>query len=165
MKSLSTSLALSSSVLLRKSASILSRRGFSTALAFLSLIARVKSFLSITTPSSDGPAFRDASFTSPALSPKIALRSFSSGDGSDSPLGVIFPIRISPGIIWAPILISPFSSRFLVASSLTFGISDVSSSRPRFVSRTSRRYSSIWTDVNISSSTTLSEITIASSKL
>jgi hypothetical protein len=36
----------------------------------------------------------EASFTSPALSPNIARSSFSSGDGSDSPLGVIFPMRI-----------------------------------------------------------------------
>ena len=38
--------------------------------------------------------------TSPALSPKIALKSFSSELGSDSPFGVIFPIRISPGFTW-----------------------------------------------------------------
>jgi len=50
--------------------------GFSTAFAFLSLIALVKSFLSIITPSSEGPALSDASLTSPALSPKIARRSF-----------------------------------------------------------------------------------------
>ena len=140
---MSTSLAFSSSTLLLNSVSILSSRGFSTAFAFLSLIALVNSFLSITTPSSEGPALSEASLTSPALSPKIARSSFSSGEGSDSPLGVIFPIRISPGLICAPILIRPFSSRFLVASSLTFGISDVSSSRPRFVSRTSSWYSSI----------------------
>jgi hypothetical protein len=53
----------------------------------------------MTTPKSDGPAFSEASLTSPALSPKIARRSFSSGEGSDSPLGVIFPIRISPGLL------------------------------------------------------------------
>ena len=52
--------------------------------------------LSITTPSLEGLAFNDASFTSPAFSPKIALNNFSSGVGSDSPLGVILPIRISP---------------------------------------------------------------------
>ena len=38
-------------------------------------------------------AFNDASFTSPALSPKIARNNFSSGVGSDSPFGVILPIR------------------------------------------------------------------------
>src|SRR5450759_1491204 len=92
MNSLSTSLALSSSALLLNSVSILSSKGFSTAFAFLSLIALVNSFLSITTPSSEGPAFREASFTSPALSPKMARSSFSSGEGSDSPLGVIAKI-------------------------------------------------------------------------
>ena len=99
MKSLSTSLVLSSSTLLLNSVSILSSKGFSTALAFLSLIALVNNFLSITTPSSEGPALSEASFTSPALSPNIARSNFSSGDGSDSPLGVILPIRISPGLI------------------------------------------------------------------
>ena len=51
--------------------------------------------LSITTPLNEGLAFKEASFTSPALSPKIALRSFSSGVGSDSPFGVILPMIIS----------------------------------------------------------------------
>jgi hypothetical protein len=63
---------------------------------FLSLIAREKSFLSITVPFIDGGALSEASFTSPALSPKIARSNFSSGVGSDSPFGVILPIRISP---------------------------------------------------------------------
>jgi hypothetical protein len=74
----------------------------------------------MTVPVSEADAFNEASLTSPALSPKIALKSFSSGEGSVSPLGVIFPIRISPGSTEAPTLIIPFSSRFFVASSLTF---------------------------------------------
>ena len=131
----------------------------------LSFIAREKSFLSITTPCKEGEAFKDASLTSPALSPKIALKSFSSGVGSLSPLGVILPIKISPGLISAPIRIIPFSSRSLVASSETLGISLVSSSFPSFVSLTSKEYSSMCIEVNISSLTTFSEITIASSKL
>ena len=113
----------------------------------------------------DGGAFLEASFTSPALSPKIARKSFSSGVGSDSPLGVILPIRISPSFTSVPIRTIPFSSKFLTASSLTFGISAVNSSSPRLVSRTSRSYSSMCIDVKISSRTTFSEITIASSKL
>ena len=131
----------------------------------LSFIVLVKSFLSITIPFKDGGAFKDASFTSPALSPKIARNSFSSGVGSDSPLGVILPIKMSPEFTSAPIRIIPFSSRSLVASSLTFGISSVSSSDPNLVSRTSKEYSSICIDVKISSLTTFSDITIASSKL
>ena len=127
------------------------------------LITREYSFLPITTPRSDGEAFREASFTSPALSPKIARNSFSSGEGSDSPFGVILPIRMSPGSIRAPTRTIPFSSKSLVASSLTFGISEVNSSIPRLVSRTSRIYSSTCTEVRISSRTTRSFNTIASS--
>src|SRR5690606_27061436 len=138
--------------------------------AFLSasfdiFLARENSFVSITTPFNDGEAFRDASFTSPALSPKIARSNFSSGDGSDSPLGVILPIKISPPFTSAPTRMMPFSSRSLVASSDTFGISEVNSSSPRFVSRTSNSNSSICKEVNKSCDTTRSEITIASSKL
>ena len=122
-------------------------------------------FLSITIPLSDGGAFNEASLTSPALSPNIALNNFSSGVGSDSPFGVILPIRMSPGVTSAPTLIIPFSSSSLVASSLTFGISSVSSSVPNLVSLTSNEYSSMCIDVKISSLTTFSDITIASSKL
>ena len=119
----------------------------------------------MTIPFKDGGAFNEASFTSPALSPNIALSNFSSGVGSDSPFGVILPIRISPGVTSAPTLIIPFSSSSFVASSLTLGMSSVSSSVPNLVSLTSREYSSMCMDVNISSRTTFSEITIASSKL
>ena len=131
----------------------------------LSLIERENSFFSITTPRNDGEAFKEASLTSPALSPKMARSSFSSGVGSDSPFGVILPIRISPGFTSAPIRIIPYSSRSFVASSETLGISLVNSSAPNFVSLTSREYSSICIEVKISSRTTFSEITIASSKL
>ena len=145
--------------------SISSSLSFSSALFFLSLIFLENNFLSMTTPWSEESALREASFTSPALSPKMALRSFSSGVGSDSPFGVILPIMMSPGFTSAPIRIIPFSSRSLVASSETFGISEVSSSIPSLVSRTSSEYSSIWIEVNQSSRTTFSLITIASSKL
>ena len=95
----------------------------------------------------------------------MARNNFSSGVGSDSPLGVIFPIKMSPELTSAPIRIIPFSSRSFVASSLTFGMSFVNSSVPNLVSLTSSEYSSIWMEVKISSRTTFSEITIASSKL
>ncbi|CAI8288083.1 MAG: Uncharacterised protein [Bacteroidota bacterium] len=131
----------------------------------LSFKIRVNSFLLITTPFNDGDAFNEASFTSPALSPKMARSSFSSGVGSDSPFGVILPIRISPAPTSAPTRIIPFSSKSLVASSETLGISLVNSSLPNLVSRTSSEYSSMWIEVKISSRTTFSEITIASSKL
>ena len=137
----------------------------SCALFLLSFTALANNFFSITTPCSEGDAFKEASFTSPALSPKIALNSFSSGVGSDSPFGVILPIKISPGFTSAPTRIIPFSSRSFVASSETLGISLVNSSFPNFVSLTSKEYSPICIDVNISSRTTFSEITIASSKL
>ena len=116
---------------------------FSCDLACLSLSALLKRLLPITTPFIEGGAFRDAFLTSPALSPKIALSNFSSGVGSLSPLGVILPISISPSDTSAPILIRPFSLKSLVASALTFGISFVSSSIPRLVSRTSNENSSI----------------------
>ena len=116
--------------------------GLSAALDFLSLIAFENNFLSITTPVTDGETFKEASLTSPALSPNIALSNFSSGVGSLSPFGVILPIKISPSFTSAPTLIIPFSSKSLVASSLTFGISAVSSSRPLLVSLTSKLYSS-----------------------
>jgi hypothetical protein len=45
-------------------------------LLVFSLMARENSFLSITVPKSDGEAFNEASFTSPALSPKIARKAF-----------------------------------------------------------------------------------------
>ena len=58
----------------------------------MSLNDLTNNFLSITIPFKEGGAFNEASLTSPALSPKIALKSFSSGVGSDSPFGVIFPL-------------------------------------------------------------------------
>ncbi len=131
----------------------------------LSFMLRLKSFLSITTPLKEGEAFKEASFTSPALSPKMARKSFSSGEGSLSPFGVILPMRMSPGLTSAPTRIIPFSSKSFVASSLTLGISAVNSSMPNLVSRTSSVYSSMWMEVKMSSRTTRSLITIASSKL
>ena len=109
----------------------------------LSFFGRLKSLVSITTPFKDGGAFLEASFTSPALSPKIARRSFSSGVGSDSPFGVILPIKISPSFTSEPTRITPLSSKFFTVSSATFGISAVNSSSPRFVSRTSNSNSSM----------------------
>ena len=140
--SLSTRISLRSLPFASYSSSILARIILSCFFDSRVLIAREKSFLSITTPESDGLAFNEESLTSPALSPKIARRSFSSGDGSLSPLGEILPIMMSPGSIRAPIRTIPLSSRSFVASSDTLGISAVNSSIPRFVSRTSRAYSS-----------------------
>ena len=59
----------------------------------------------------------------------------------------------------------PDSSKFFKASSFTFGMSLVISSSPNFVSRAITSYSTICTDVNTSSVTHLSEISIESSKL
>ena len=129
-------------------ASNFSIRAFSSCLVVF--LARENNLVSITTPWIEGGVLRDASFTSPALSPKIARKSFSSGEGSDSPFGVILPIRISPSLISAPTRIIPFSSRSLVASSETLGISGVNSSSPRLVSRTSSSNSSICNEVKIS---------------
>ena len=112
-----------------------------------------------------GSARFEASLTSPAFSPNIARNSFSSGVGSVSPLGVTFPIRISPSFTLAPCRIIPFSSKSFVASSLTFGISSVNSSWPRLVSRTSTSISLQCTELYTSSLTNLSLTTMASSKL
>ena len=138
---------------------------FDAARRSLSFLGRENNLVSITTPLIDGGAFIEASFTSPALSPKMARRSFSSGVGSLSPFGVILPTRMSPSFTSAPTRMIPSLSRFFTASSLTFGISEVNSSSPRLVSRTSSSYSSMWMEVKISSETTFSEITMASSKL
>ena len=148
-----------------RSFSISASRLFSSFFDAGSSLRRLNSFVSITTPFMPGGAFRDASFTSPALSPKMARRSFSSGVGSVSPFGVIFPTMMSPALTSAPTRMIPRSSRSLVASSETFGISRVSSSSPRFVSRTWSSNSSMWTDVYTSSDTKRSEMTMASSKL
>ena len=70
---------------------------------------------------------------------------------------------MSPDLTSAPILIIPRSSISLSASSPTFGISLVISSGPSFVSLASDSYSSMWTEVNMSSRTSSSDINIASS--
>ena len=136
---------------------------FSSALALLLLFSN--NFVPITTPFKPGSALFEASLTSPAFSPKIALKSFSSGVGSVSPFGVTFPIMISPSLTFAPTLIIPFSLSSFVASSPTLGISGVNSSWPLFVSLTSSSTSLTCTLVKRSSLTILSLTTIASSKL
>ena len=81
----------------------------------------------------------------PLFSPKMALRSFSSGESWVSPLGVTLPTNISPGLTSAPSLTIPLSSRSLRASSPTFGISRVISSLPSFVSLATTSNSSMCT--------------------
>ena len=120
---------------------------------------------STTVPFTPCGNLNEVSLTSLAFSPKIALKSFSSAGGSLSPLGVTLPTRISSGVTCAPILIIPFSSRFLSASSETLGISLVISSSPSFVVLASISNSSICKDVNTSSFLSLSDIRIPSSKL
>ena len=107
----------------------------------------------------------DESFTSLAFSPKIAVRSFSSGDSSVSPFGVILPTRMSPLFTRAPTRTMPRSSRSTRLSSATLGISRVISSMPRLVSRTWSSSSWMWIDVKTSSFTSFSLMTMASSKL
>ena len=107
---------------------------------------REKIFTSMTTPSIPGGTLSDESFTSFAFSPKIAVSSFSSGESSVSPFGVILPTRMSPGFTCAPMRTMPRSSRSSSASSETFGISRVISSCPRFVSRTCSSSSWMWID-------------------
>jgi len=97
--------------------------------------SREKTCAAMTVPTMPGETRSDVSLTSPAFSPKIALKSFSSGESCVSPLGVILPTKISPGFTSAPIRTMPPSSRFARASSETFGISRVMSSLPSLVSR------------------------------
>ena len=59
-----------------------------------------------------GGTLRLASRTSPAFSPKMARRSFSSGVSWVSPLGVTLPTRIEPWRTWAPMWMIPASSRW-----------------------------------------------------
>ena len=119
--------------------------------------------ISTTTPLEPWGIVSDVSLTSLAFSPNIALKSFSSAGGSVSPLGAVLPTNISPGPTSEPIIITPFSSRFLKALSDTLGISLVISSSPNFVVLASISYSSICIDVNTSSFLSLSDIKIASS--
>ena len=129
-----------------------------------SSILREKIFTSMIVPVIPGGTLSDESLTSLAFSPKIAVSSFSSGESSVSPFGVIFPARISPALTLAPSRIIPLSSRSAKFSSETFGISRVISSIPRLVSRTWSSSSWIWIDVKTSSLTSFSLIKIASSK-
>ena len=134
-------------------------------LSSLSVPLREKTLTSIITPSTPGGTFREVSFTSSAFSPNMARRSFSSGESCVSPLGVTLPTSISPGTTSAPIRTIPLSSRSLSASSPTFGISLVISSLPSFISLAITSNSSICTDVNTSSLTRRSFISMESSKL
>ena len=108
---------------------------------------RLKTFTSITVPSTPGGTLSELSLTSLAFSPKIAVSSFSSGESSVSPFGVILPTRMSPALTRAPMRTTPRSSRSISVSSATFGISRVISSMPRFVSRTWSSSSWMWIDV------------------
>src|SRR6266568_2656507 len=145
----------------RRTSPMRSPRSFSTTWSSM----REKIFTSMTTPSIPGGTLSDESFTSFAFSPKMAVRSFSSGLSSVSPLGVILPTRMSPALTCAPIRTMPRSSRSTSDSSATFGISRVISSRPRLVSRTCSSSSWMWIDEYTSSFTRRSDRTIASSKL
>ena len=131
-----------SSVSIRRTSPIRSPRSFSTTWSSI----RLKILTSMTTPAMPGGTLSELSFTSLAFSPKIAVSSFSSGLSSVSPLGVILPTRMSPGLTWAPIRTMPRSSRSTTLSSETLGISRVISSWPRLVSRTWSSSSWMWID-------------------
>src|SRR5215218_3864335 len=109
--------------------------------------------------------FSEESLTSRAFSPKIARRSFSSGVGSDSPLGVTLPTSTSPEPTSAPMRMMPSTSRFIRTSSEALGMSRVISSGPSLVSRACTSYSSMCMEERVSSLTSLSEMIMASSKL
>jgi hypothetical protein len=94
-----------------------------------------------------GGQTRDASFTSPAFSPKMARNSFSSAVNCVSPFGVTLPTRMEPGLTCAPMRMMPLSSRSRSMFSPTFGMSRVISSGPSLVSRASISSSSMWIEV------------------
>ena len=73
------------------------------ALSSFSIPCLLKTLTSTTEPFVPGGSFSEESLTSEAFSPKIALRSFSSGVIGLSPFGVTFPTKISPGFTSAPI--------------------------------------------------------------
>jgi hypothetical protein len=98
------------------------------ALEFFSKPSLVNIWTSITVPSAPEGTLKEVSLTSEAFSPKIALRSFSSGDNWVSPFGVTFPTKISPAFTSAPIWTIPHSSNLDKAESPTFGMSPVISS-------------------------------------
>ena len=127
--------------------------------------SRLKRLTSITTPPSPWGTFSEESLTSRAFSPKIARKSFSSGVGSDSPLGVTLPTSTSPEPTSAPIRMMPSTSRFIRTSSEAFGMSRVISSGPSLVSLACTSYSSMCMDERVSSLTIRSEMIMASSKL
>ena len=61
----------------------------------------------MTMPPTPGGTLSELSRTSPAFSPKMARRSFSSGESWVSPFGVILPTRMSPGFTSAPMRTMP----------------------------------------------------------
>ena len=95
---------------------------------------RVSSFTSTTIPLTPEGTRNETSFTSPAFSPKMARKSFSSGESSVSDFGATFPTSMLLVPTSAPMRTIPSSSRFFNASSETLGISHVTSSFPRRVS-------------------------------
>ena len=53
----------------------------------------------------------------------MAINNFSSGVGSVCPFGVTLPTKISPSLTSSPGIIMPLSSKYVLASSPTLGIS------------------------------------------
>ena len=131
----------------------------------LRCMRRLKRFAPMTTPSVPAGTSSESFFTSSPARPKIACSSFSSGLSSDFDFGLTLPTRMSPGPTRAPTRITPNSSRLRSIFSETFGMSAVNSSRPSFVSRISTSKLSMWIEVNVSSRTRRSLMTMASSKL
>ena len=58
-----------------------------------------KTLTSTTVPLLPSDILKDVSVTSIAFSPKIDLKSFSSGPDAESPFGVTLPTKISPHLL------------------------------------------------------------------
>ena len=107
----------------------------------------------------------DVSRTSEAFSPKMARSSFSSGVIGLSPLGVILPTRMSPGLHLRAD--EDDAGLVEVPQRLFRDVGDVARDLlgPSLVSRAITSNSSMWIEVKMSSHTTRSESRIESSKL
>ena len=95
-------LSISSSTFLSSWTDSISALSMAIDLSSFSIPCLLNTRTSITTPVLPDGSFKEESLTSVAFSPKIDLKSFSSGLDDVSLLGVTLPTSISPGFTSAP---------------------------------------------------------------
>ena len=93
----------------------------------------------------------ELSLTPFALTPKIALNNFDSGNCSAILLEITFPTNISPGFTNVPTVTIPSSFKYLTSAELKLGIFLVVCSGISEFRSISILYLSIWIEVKISS--------------